>query len=250
MHLLVVVPARLGSTRIPHKPLCLLAGEPLIAAVARRIQSLSLDATIAVAADDERVLEAVSHLDVDAVLTSPAHTSGTERVAEVAARPEYAGFDTILNIQGDEPFVTRAAAGGALDRIARGDPIGTTAVPLEPGQGALTDPARVKVAVSDSGRAVGFWRVGPWRHSLEGSVEILQHVGVYAYTRRALVEWAALPASASECEERLEQLRPLAHGIPIGVTRVPGPAWPSIDTMADLALAEEYLVGTSSGVDR
>ncbi len=173
----------------------------------------------------------------EAVLTSPDHASGTERVAEVVAKSEFSKFPHILNVQGDEPFVAAAAIKGALACLARGDPLGTAAGSLDPALAG--DPSRVKVVVDTQGRARYFSRA-PIPFDREGTGEVVyhQHVGVYAYTRDALARWVALPPVPEEQWERLEQLRPLLHGIPIGVTLFDGPAAPGIDTPADLVWAE------------
>lgn len=236
MHLLIVIPARLGSTRIPQKPLRLLAGEPLIVAVVRRVLELDLDAQTVVASDDERVLKAVARLGIDGVLTSSHHTCGTERVAEVVSRPEFSAVDTVLNVQGDEPFIRSEAVLGALEWVGRGEPIGTVAVDLDPQ--AVADGGKVRVVVGRDGRALAFSRTMPDRAAWPGAAHVLQHVGVYAYSRPALEQWANLPAVPEELVQGLEQLRPLKYGIPVGVTRVAGPGWPSIDTEDDLAMAE------------
>ncbi|MGD2135461.1 MAG: 3-deoxy-manno-octulosonate cytidylyltransferase [Gemmatimonadales bacterium] len=231
-----MIPARLGSTRLPHKPLCLFAGEPLVRVTARRALSLRLADRVVVATDDERVAAAVAPAGVEAVLTDPRHRSGTDRVAEVAQLEPYAGYATILNLQGDEPLMPRAAVRGALDRVWGGDAVGTAAAPLAPE--ARFDTARVKVVVDETGRALRFSRVYPASGAWACGVEVLQHIGVYAYTRQALVRWAAAPPSAGEAAEGLEQLRPLELGFPVGVARLAHAAPPAIDTERDLADAE------------
>ncbi|MDH3497844.1 MAG: NTP transferase domain-containing protein [Gemmatimonadota bacterium] len=232
-----MIPARVGSTRLPIKPLRLLGGEPLIRVVARRAQALELGGDLVVATDDPRVLEAIAPLGVRGLLTAAHHTSGTERVAEVAAQPEFAAADVLLNLQGDEPFVPAAAARGALDRVRRGDDIGTAAQPLVPG--GWRDPHRVKVELDGRGRARRFYRTpGP---TCPHGAATFQHIGVYAYTPRALRRWAALAPTAAERAEALEQLRPLAHGFTIGVAIVAEPAPHGIDTEDDLRLAEALL---------
>src|SRR3954471_9501649 len=109
MRALGVIPARLGSTRLPNKPLQLLAGEPLITRVIERVMDHGLMTELVVATDSPRVAEVVARSSVRAVLTGESHRTGTERVAEVAARPEFSGFEVIVNIQGDEPFISREA---------------------------------------------------------------------------------------------------------------------------------------------
>ena len=228
MHVLCVVPARLGCTRLHHKPLRLLAGQPLIKRVVERVRAFGLDGPLVVATDDRRVVETVSGTGAHAVLTDPGHRSGTERVAEVARRAEFARFDIILNVQGDEPFVPAAAVTGALERVAGGDDIGTAAAPLAPGHAA--DPSKVKVTVDAGGHAVSFSR--------SFAPASLHHIGVYAYRRNALLDWVAAMPTAAETGERLEQLRPLALGMTIGVARIGHEVLPGIDTEDDLALAE------------
>jgi len=232
-----VIPARLGSSRLPRKPLIPLAGEPLILVVTRRLADLSLCDRLVVATDAREIAAVVREAGFEAVMTSPDHASGTERVAEVVANPSFSAFDRILNVQGDEPFVASAAVKGALACLEQGDPLGTAAGALDPALAG--DPSRVKVVVDAHGRALYFSRAPiPFDREGTGDVVYHQHVGVYAYTREALERWVQLPPVPAEQWEKLEQLRPLLHGIPIGVTLFDGPAAPGIDTPADLVWAE------------
>jgi 3-deoxy-manno-octulosonate cytidylyltransferase (CMP-KDO synthetase) len=192
---------------------------------------------LVVATDAEEIATVVQAAGFEAVLTSPRHQSGTERIAEIIANKEFSGFNRILNVQGDEPFVAAAAIRGALACLERGETLGTAAGSLEPRLAA--DPNRVKVIVDRRGRAVYFSRAPiPFDRDGTGDVRYHQHVGVYAYTRDALEHWLRLPPVPEERWERLEQLRPLLHGLPFGVTLFDGPAAPGIDTPADLAWAE------------
>jgi len=124
---LAVIPARLGATRLPRKPLRLLAGTPLVVRVLERVRALALADRVVVATDSDEIASHVRAAGGEAVLTRPDHPSGTDRVAEVAALPEMAGFDAIVNVQGDEPFVPEAAVRGALQQVVRGFPLGTAA---------------------------------------------------------------------------------------------------------------------------
>jgi len=232
-----VIPARLGSTRLPRKPLLPLAGEPLILSVTRRVADLRICDRVVVATDAQEIADVVSGAGFEAVMTSADHASGTERVAEVIGKASFTNFNFILNIQGDEPFVAAAAVRGALACLEGGEPLGTAAGSLEPA--LVTDPSRVKVVVDTRGRAVYFSRAPiPFDRDGRGDVVYHQHVGVYAYTREGLEAWVRLPPVPEEQWERLEQLRPLLHGIPMGVTLFDGPAAPGIDTPADLKWAE------------
>lgn len=236
VHLLCVIPARIGSRRLREKPLRLLAGEPLVRVVARRVLEAGLEARVVVATDDPRVVAAVRPIGVEGVLTSTTHPSGTDRVAAVARLPRFREAQVVLNVQGDEPLLPDVAMRGAIGRVERGDRVGTAAAPLGPG--AMADPHTVKVAVDDAGRARGFSRTVP---PSGGGGEMWRHLGVYAYAREALLEWAGLAPTREELDEGLEQLRALAHGIAIGVARIAAPVAPGIDTEDDLVRAEARL---------
>jgi 3-deoxy-manno-octulosonate cytidylyltransferase (CMP-KDO synthetase) len=241
MRVLGVIPARLGSTRLPNKPLQLLAGEPLITRVVERVREHRLTDDLVVATDSSRVVQVVERAGARAVLTHSTHLTGTDRVAEVAARPEFAGFDTIVNIQGDEPFLSREALAGALERVEQGDEIGTAAAPLDPALAG--DPSRVKVVTNSRGQALYFSRsIIPHRREPGDPSDGLywQHLGIYAFTRAALARWVTLPSCPAEQAERLEQLRALHHGMTIGVARVREPALPGVDTVDDLRRAEAH----------
>ena len=240
MLVLGLIPARLGSERLPRKPLQRLAGEPLIVRVARRVCEFDVCDRIAVATDAPEIREAVEKAGFEAVMTSESHRSGTERVAEAMDTAEFRDYEIVLNVQGDEPFVDRAALDGAVARVRQGDPIGTAAGPI--GAEDAADPNRVKVVVDPHGHAVYFSRsLIPYDRDGSAAIERLQHIGVYAYTREALGRWMALESVPEERAERLEQLRPLIHGIPIGVARCPEPPARGIDTLSDLAWAEAEL---------
>jgi len=220
-----------------------LAGEPLIIVVTRRIADFGICDRLVVATDAREIAAVVRDAGFEAVMTSPDHASGTERVAEVVAKAEFSNFNFILNVQGDEPFVAAAAIRGALACLEGGEPLGTAAGSLEPA--LVNDPNRVKVVADTRGRAVYFSRAPiPFDRDGKGDVVYHQHVGVYAYTREGLQAWVQLPPVPEEQWERLEQLRPLLHGIPMGVTLFDGPAAPGIDTPADLAWAEAEITRT------
>ena len=240
MPVLGIVPARLASSRLPRKPLLPLAGEPLVLWVVRRAIEAAVCDRVVVATDAREIAAVVERAGYEAVLTSQAPQSGTERSAEVVANKEFDDFDLMLNIQGDEPLVALEALRGALACVRRGDPIGTAAGSLDPRLAA--DPNRVKVVVSPAGRAVYFSRAPiPFDRDGTGDVTCHQHVGVYAYTRDALARWVRLPEVSEERWERLEQLRPLLHGIPIGVALFAAPAAPGVDTLEDLQSVEAVL---------
>jgi 3-deoxy-manno-octulosonate cytidylyltransferase (CMP-KDO synthetase) len=241
MRVLGVIPARLGSTRLPNKPLQLLAGEPLITRVIQHVVDLGLVEQLVVATDSQMIAQVVERAGVRAVLTHDGHVAGTDRVAEAAGRAEFAGFDVVANVQGDEPFLPREALAGAIDRVAQGDDIGTAAAPLLPEHAA--DPSRVKVVTDARGRALYFSRAAiPRRREATDPTDGLywQHLGLYVYTRAALARWVATPPSPAERAEHLEQLRALHCGLTIGVARLTEPALPGVDTPDDLRRAEAH----------
>ena len=196
-----------------------------------------------IATDSEEVAQAARENGAEAVLTSPNHPSGTDRVAEVASHRDYAGYDTILNVQGDEPFISADAVRAALGMVEKAFSIGTAAVRAAPA--VLSEPSVVKVVAADDGRALYFSRAAiPFLREPKDAQDaaalrdrVWQHLGVYAYTREALQRWVALPEHPLERIERLEQLRPLAAGWAIGVGVVEGPLRRGIDTEHDLAQA-------------
>jgi len=209
-----------------------------------------------VATESAAVADAVRASGAECVLTDEGHLSGTDRVAEVARRPEFAGYDVVVNVQGDEPFLGAEAVRGAIAQVAGGNfEIGTTAVAATPA--ILARPEIVKVVTDDAGRALYFSRAPiPWlRDEADRSTRdplVRQHLGVYAYTRTALAAWVALPPHPLEIAERLEQLRPLAAGRSIGVALTPEvPPMGGIDTEDDLVRANsvwpEFAEATSHG---
>jgi 3-deoxy-manno-octulosonate cytidylyltransferase (CMP-KDO synthetase) len=219
----------------------MLAGEPLITRVVQRVQEHGLVDELVVATDSPMVAQVVERAGVRAVLTGRGHLTGTDRVAEVASSPEFAGFDAVVNVQGDEPFLARDALAGAIERVAQGDEVGTAAAPLDP---ALAhDPARVKVVTDGRGRALYFSRAAIPHLRDEADLApglYWQHLGIYAYAREALRRWSALEPSPAELAERLEQLRALHHGLRIGVALLAEPVEPGVDTPDDLRRAEAH----------
>jgi 3-deoxy-manno-octulosonate cytidylyltransferase (CMP-KDO synthetase) len=242
-----IVPARLASTRLPNKPLYPILGRPLIEWVWRRVESMSLLDHAVVATDSDEVAEVCHRLGAPVEMTATTHPSGTDRVAEVADRPEYARFEYIANVQGDEPLLKEAHLRSAIDLVREGGwQVGTCATPLMHDE-ARSDPSVVKVARAASGRALYFSRASiPYkRDGKPGADELerepfLRHIGLYAYTRDALHDWVALAPSPLERLEMLEQLRPLEAGLRIGVAIV-GAADPGVDTPADVLRMEEVL---------
>lgn len=246
--MLGIVPARLASTRLPNKPLYPLLGRPLIEWVWRRVEGMTALNHAVVATDSEQVAEVCRALGAPVEMTSPEHPSGTDRVAEVAARREYRDFNVIANIQGDEPLLRERHLEAAIELVGNeGWDVGTCATPIMTHE-ARHDFSVVKVARAAGGRALYFSRAAiphqrgekPLSESLERE-PFLRHIGIYAYTPEALAQWVALAPSRLEKLEMLEQLRPLEAGLRIGVGIV-GAADPGVDTPADAVRTERTLM--------
>jgi 3-deoxy-manno-octulosonate cytidylyltransferase (CMP-KDO synthetase) len=214
---------------------------PLVLRVWEHVRDLQVVDAIVVATDSVDVLHACTEAGASAVMTRTEHPSGTDRVAEVAERPEYAQHEVIVNVQGDEPELERDALVGAIEMVAgHGFEIGTAAVLDSPA--ILDDPNVVMVVIDDSYGALMFSRAplpflrdpadAPARSGL-----VRRHLGIYAYRRDALKRLVALGPHPLEVVERLEQLRALAAGIRVGVATVDAAATGGIDTEADLARA-------------
>jgi 3-deoxy-manno-octulosonate cytidylyltransferase (CMP-KDO synthetase) len=242
MSTLIVIPARLGATRLPRKPLRLLGGEPLIVRVWERVSAMNIADRVVVATDSPEVADAARSAGAQVAMTRDDHPSGTDRVAEVANSPEFTGYDAFVNVQGDEPFIGADAVSGALSQVTSGKfPLGTAA--CRAGSEVLTNPDVVKVVTDTHGRALYFSRAPiPFlrdpgdRATRDGLVR--QHLGIYAYTRDALNRWVSLPPNALEISEQLEQLRALADGLAMGVALVAqAQGARGIDTEEDLVAA-------------
>lgn len=244
MSVLAVIPARLGATRLPRKPLRLLGGAPLIVRVWEHVRALGVADEVVVATESDEVVSAVAAAGGRALLTDAEHPSGTDRVAEVAARADFAVHDIVLNVQGDEPFASSDAMLGALRMVRdEGFPLGSAAAPVAPE--TVADPNVVKVVCANDGRALYFSRAPiPYlRDSADAPMLrglLRRHIGIYAYTRDALQEWVRLPVHPLEQVERLEQLRPLAAGVAMGIATVAASPEGGIDTETDLARANAH----------
>ena len=232
MPVLGVIPARLGSTRLPRKPLQPLGGVPLVVRVAERVRAHGVADRLVVATDSPEIEAVVRDAGFEAILTSHHHSSGTDRVYEAASRAEFTGFDEVLNVQGDSPFLPLTALAGALRQLRMGHDIGTAAAPLE--LSAVDDPSQVKVVIDPAGRALAFSR------SAVPGVANWHHLGVYAYARPALERLAGAAPTPGELVHGLEQLRAMALRLSIGVAPVDEPGGPAVDTEADLRRAEVH----------
>ncbi len=216
MKVLCVIPARYASTRLPGKPLSMIAGKPMIQHVYERACQAQLPNEVVVATDNELVEKAVLDFGGKAVMTSPDHPSGTDRLAEVALM--YPDIDVIVNVQGDEPMIPPEV----IDRLAEafnGDAdlnMATMKVVMD--EEDYENPAAVKVVTDQQGYALYFSRsLMPYPRNKPEGFKVFKHVGIYAYRRNFLLKYAALAPTPLEKAESLEQLRALENGYKIKV---------------------------------
>lgn len=247
----VAIPARYAATRLPGKPLRLLAGEPLVLHVARR--ALAAGAReVWVAADDPRIADALEGSGVRVAMTSTTHPSGTDRLAECARLAGWSDDTIVVNLQGDEPFAPAEgiSAVAALLRDS-GAEMATLAAPVTDAE-TLFDPNTVKLVQAANGDALYFSRAPvPWprdafardRTRLPEGGHWLRHIGIYAYRAGFLQRFAAMPPGRLEQIESLEQLRVLEAGFRIAAAMTPAPFPPGVDTPEDLVRAEARLAG-------
>lgn len=251
MKFIAIIPARYASTRFPAKPLAMLGGRPIIERVYTQVAKAVND--VAVATDDERIFSAVERFGGRAVMTSTEHRSGTDRCYEAFCKVG-GGFDAVINVQGDEPFIQPSQ----IEAVKRcfDDPSTDIATLVKPfseqdGLAALENPNSPKVVVDASGHAIYFSRsVIPYLRGVERSQWLARHtfykhIGMYAFRADALREVTSLPQSSLELAESLEQLRWLQNGYKIGVG-ISDVETIGIDTPEDLVRAERFLAGQES----
>lgn len=234
-----VIPARFSSTRLPGKALVEIEGVPMVVRVWRQTARARVFSRVVVATDDERIARAVAAAGGEAMMTSPAHQSGTDRIAEVAAKVPAAIY---VNVQGDLPFIDPAD----LDALAApmrtyGDiAMATLATPIMDAE-EWHNPNVVKVVCDARGDALYFSRAPiPWpREGATPPAQARRHIGVYAYRRDFLLRFADLEPGVLEALEKLEQLRALERGFRIRVVASVAPSL-EVDTAEDLTRAREH----------
>lgn len=240
MRPLVVIPARMGANRLPGKPLADIHGVPMVVHVLRRALEAKVGPVVVACAERE-VAAAVERAGGVAVMTDPALPSGSDRVHAALAAADPAGaHDVVVNLQGDLPTLDPAALRAVLAPLEEGGAdIATLAAPLAPGERDDADVVKIALRPGADGRtgsALGFWRYPPE----PAPAPLFHHVGIYAYRRTALARFVALPQTAAERRERLEQLRALEAGMRIAGARVDS-CPRGVDTPADLERARRLL---------
>ena len=242
MHFRVVIPARYASSRLPGKPLADIGGRPMVLRVLERALQAGADSVV-VATDDTRVLQAVEAAGYPALMTSPHHQSGTERLVEVAETLGWSDDTLVVNVQGDEPLIDPALIREAARQLVlHGDAVmATLAHPIHD-HADFINPNVVKVVADQAGYALYFSRAPiPWPRDAFASEQVmpqdlgaLRHIGLYAYRAGFLRTYASLAASPLERHEMLEQLRVLWHGYRVSLGVTPAAPAPGVDTPEDL----------------
>jgi 3-deoxy-manno-octulosonate cytidylyltransferase (CMP-KDO synthetase) len=237
----VVIPARYGAARLPGKPLLDVGGAPLVQRVWERASD-SGAASVMIATDDERIRQAAARFGAQCEMTSAAHVSGTDRVAEVVRTRGLPPEDIIVNLQGDEPLMPAAVIAATARCLGqdRHIDIATAVAPI----GSLAeflDPNCVKALRAQNGRALYFSRAPvPWPrdHAIAqrpaSFTGAWRHIGIYAYRVRSLLRFATLVPTPLEMTEKLEQLRALENGMQIHLHPLAEAPPPGVDTREDL----------------
>ena len=227
-----VIPARFGSTRLPGKPLADIAGKPMIQRVYERVTNAKKPEVLIAATDDQRVYDAVQSFGGTVVMTDANHPTGTDRLAEVAQ--QYTDLDVIINVQGDEPMIDANLIDQLAELFESDDALqmATVATPLL--EEEYDEPSAVKVILNKRNDAMYFSRsLIPYpRHDFVNTP--LKHIGIYAYRRQFLLDYAKMEPTAAEQTESLEQLRALENGFAIRVITT-DKRFVGVDTPEDLA---------------
>jgi len=241
---LVVIPARLGSTRLPRKPLADIGGKPMVIRVAERAQQ-SLAQSVVVATDSPEIQAACDEHRIECLLTSADHPTGTDRIAEVAQLLKLPPDTLVVNVQGDEPLIPPKLINQVAQTLADHSAcaISTIAVPIED-DAEITNPNVVKVVLNRSGEAMYFSRAAiPFVRDSDtaGKIAHLRHLGIYAYRADFLQAYTRLDPAPQEQAEALEQLRALWNGYRIAVHTASEAPPAGVDTPEDLERVRKVL---------
>lgn len=240
MKVLCVIPARYASTRLPGKPLSMIAGKPMIQHVYERACQAQMPDEVIVATDNELVEKAVTAFGGKAVMTSPDHPSGTDRLAEVALM--YPDVDVIVNVQGDEPMIPPEVIDNLAKAFEADAELNMATMKVVMDEADYDNPAAVKVVTDLNGYALYFSRsLMPYPRNKPDGYKVYKHVGIYAYRRNFLLKYAALQPTPLEKAESLEQLRALENGYKIKVLESAFKGI-GVDTPEDLAAVNELFV--------
>ena len=229
---MIIIPARLASTRFPNKILADIHGLPMVIATAKRVQNLD---DVAIAADTEEVVALAQKHGFKAILTSQAHQSGTDRINEAALKLALSEDEIIVNVQADEPFIEEAVVKSVIERAKSTDAMITSAC-KKIDLAHVKDPNLVKVILDANGNAIYFSRSAIPFDREGGFIGYFGHLGIYAFRKKSLEKFCALPYAPIEHIEKLEQLRAIYHGEKIAMVEVQSQSF-GIDTPEDLERA-------------
>ncbi len=238
---MIIIPARLASTRFPQKVLADIGGLPMVVRTAKAVDHLD---RVVVAADDERIIATCKQHGIEAMLTSDTHKSGTDRINECANLLELDDDDLVINIQADEPFIEPEVLSKLIARL---NTLKQTQTPFIMGScynainaESAKDPNLVKVVLDSEHNAIYFSRsLIPYNRS--GSATYFGHIGIYGFTKKSLNDFCALDDAPIEDIEKLEQLRAIYHGKKITMVKVASTGF-GIDTPEDLERAKEIFL--------
>ncbi|MDD3153332.1 MAG: 3-deoxy-manno-octulosonate cytidylyltransferase [Victivallaceae bacterium] len=234
----IMIPARYQSSRFPGKPLAMLCGKPMIQHVYEKAAASCADEVI-VATDDARIFDAVTAFGGKAVMTRADHPSGTDRIREAAASSK---AEIFINVQGDEPLIPTEVIDELIAKMKNDPSIGMATVAVPASREELANPNKVKVVFGADGKALYFSRaLIPFLRAGGEDPGVFLHWGIYAYRRKVLDRFVALPQGRLEQCEKLEQLRALENGISIAVI-VSNLESVGVDTPEDLVRAEAKLL--------
>ena len=238
MKILCVIPARYASTRLPGKPLADIVGKPMIQHVYERSAQATIPQQVVVATDDEKVFQAVQQFGGKVVMTSSEHQTGTDRLAEVASK--YAEVDVIINVQGDEPLINPKV----IDELAQ-EFLNDTALQMASVMSIMDtedyqNPNAVKVVTDLNNNALYFSRSLLPYPRVAGKANVYKHIGIYAYKKDFLLNFAKLEPTPLEQSESLEQLRALENGYKIKMIKTKS-KFIGVDSIEDLQTVNELL---------
>ena len=236
MKSICIIPARYSSTRLPGKPLKDICGKPMICRVYERAKNSKLADEIIVATDDERIFQAVEKNSGRAMMTRADHKTGTDRLAEVAEK--FPDAEVIVNVQGDEPLIEASLIDELIEQFADENlQMATVATELFDEE-EMKNPNNVKVVIDKKNNALYFSRsLIPYPRNA-GKAKVYKHIGIYAYRRNFLLDYAKMEPTELEKSESLEQLRALENGFKIRVIKSDC-KFIGVDTEEDLKLVNE-----------
>ncbi|MCH9740785.1 MAG: 3-deoxy-manno-octulosonate cytidylyltransferase [Epsilonproteobacteria bacterium] len=233
---MIIIPARIGSSRFPNKVLADIGGMPMVIRTAKAVEGID---KVAIATDSHDVVEMAKEYGIEAIMTSTEHHSGTDRIYEAAEKLGLADDEIIVNVQGDEPFIEEEVVQAVFDLTktnASKDAIMMNSCYKRINNPEADDPNIVKVVTDDNGIALYFSRAKvpyPRDHHFD---EYKGHIGIYGFTKKSLASFCKLEASPLEDIEKLEQLRTLYHGYEVAMVEVETESF-GIDTPEDLEQA-------------